>query len=301
MIDITEIEDKLGINYAAAIIQPVSHSLLDKSGVRLYMKCEDLIHPIISGNKWRKLKYNLIQALESGHNHLISMGGAYSNHLHALAYIGYKLGIKTTGIIRGEQPEQESQTLLDLRQWGMHLKFVDRETFRQYRQYREPDAKPAKDYGGFWITEGAANQYSLPGVAEILNDINIDYDVLALSCGTGTTLAGLINTLPANKTLLGIAALKGKDFLEKDINKLLKTRRNNWSLNLDYHFGGFAKQNDELRSFIKDFQEQTNIPLEPIYNGKMLFGIFDLIKKDYFRKEQKIIAIHTGGLQGNRN
>ncbi len=300
MIDINKIENELGINYDAAILQRIAHPLLSDHGIELLVKREDLLHPVISGNKWRKLKYNLVHALETGHNHLISMGGAYSNHLHALAYTGYKLNIKTTGIIRGEQPKQESQTLKDLRQWKMQLHFVNRETFRDLRQYRDPDSRPAKTYDGYWITEGGANQYALAGIAEILDDIKQEFNLLTLACGTGTTLAGLAKALPANKAVLGFSALKGKGFLENDVHQILQSEKNNWSINFDYHFGGFAKQSDQLLSFIDAFQKQTHIPSEPIYNGKMLFGLFDLIKKDHFKEGYKIIAIHTGGLQGNQ-
>lgn len=300
MLDITQIESELGINTKAAIIEPLQHPVLDEHEIHLHIKRDDLLHPIISGNKWRKLKYTLLYALTHGHQHIISMGGAYSNHLHALAYIGHKLNIKTTGLIRGEQPAAENQTLSDLRKWGMTLEFVKRSAFRELRKNRAHDSKPAKQYNGFWIAEGGANQDALRGVSEILQEIDIDFDTLILACGTGTTLAGLAKVLPASKQVLGFSALKGGGFLEKDIKKLLrKNSKHNWSVNFDYHFGGFAKSNEELTSFIREFQSHNNIPLEPIYNGKMLFGLIDLIKNGYFIKEDKIIAIHTGGLQGN--
>ena len=304
MPDIKQIESELGINHRAAIVEPVQHPVLVEHEIQLYMKREDLLHPVISGNKWRKLKYNLLHAITTGHQHIISMGGAYSNHLHALAYIGHKLSLKTTGLIRGEQPAKENQTLRDLRQWGMHLEFVNRETFRELRKYHDYDSEPAKRYKGYWITEGGANQHALAGIAEMLNEIDMEYDTLALACGTGTTLAGLAKELSNNKQVLGFSALKGENFLEDDVCKLLQTNnskhKKNWSINFDYHFGGFAKSNNKLISFIDEIQDYNNIPLEPVYNGKMLFGLFDLIKREYFKKGQKIIAIHTGGLQGNR-
>jgi 1-aminocyclopropane-1-carboxylate deaminase/D-cysteine desulfhydrase-like pyridoxal-dependent ACC family enzyme len=302
MVDMIQIESELGINTKSAIIEPIQHPILDEYKIELHIKRDDLLHPIISGNKWRKLKYTLLHALTHEYQHLISMGGAYSNHLHALAYIGHKLNIKTTGLIRGEQPEQENQTLSDLREWGMNLEFVKRSSFRELRKYRTHDAKPAKQYDGYWIPEGGATQDALRGVAEILKEIDIDFTTLALACGTGTTLAGLAKALPDKKRVLGFSALKGGGFLEKDVKKLIKKNSlTNWSINFDYHFGGFAKSNEELTSFIEEFQSHNNIPLEPIYNGKMLFGLFDLIKNGRFKKEQPIIAIHTGGLQGNRS
>ncbi len=301
MADITQIESKLGINTNASIIEQILHPILEEHGIQLHIKRDDLLHPIISGNKWRKLKYTLLYALNHGHKHLISMGGAYSNHLHALAYIGHKLNIKTTGLIRGEQPEKENQTLSDLKKWGMTLEFVSRSDFRELRKNRAHNDQLEKQYDGFWIPEGGANEYALNGVNEILKEIDIEFDTLALACGTGTTLAGLAKTLPATKRVLGFSSLKGGGFLKKDIKKLIKKNSlTNWSINFDYHFGGFAKTNEELMSFIEEFQSQNNIPLEPIYNGKMLFGLFDLIKNDRFKKGHQIIALHTGGLQGNR-
>ena len=300
-IDIKQIETELGINTRAAVIEEITHPVLDEHGFALHIKRDELLHPIISGNKWRKLKYSLLYALNNGHQHIISMGGAYSNHLHALAYIGYTLNIKTTGLIRGEQPKEDNPTLTDLKNWGMSLEFVDRSAFRKLRKYRAHDSEPAQKYNGFWLAEGGANHSALRGVSEILKEIDLDFDLLTLACGTGTTLAGLAKALPSTKKVVGFSALKGGGFLEKDVRKLIQNRSiTNWSINFDYHFGGFAKTSDELTSFIKEFESHNKIPLEPLYNGKMLFGLFDLIKNSRLKKEQTIIAIHTGGLQGKR-
>ena len=300
MIDISQIESELEINKKAAVVEQIQHPLLDEYNFPLYIKRDDLIHPIISGNKWRKLKYTLLHALKHEHDHLISMGGAYSNHLHALAYIGYKLNLKTTGLIRGEQPKEENQTLSDLRKWNMNLEFINRSAFRDLRKHRAFNSPPAKQYNGFWIAEGGASEHALKGIAEIVDEIDMEFDTLTLACGTGTTLAGLAKTLPSEKRVLGFSSLKGGGFLEKEVKKLIKQRSiTNWSINFDYHFGGFAKTTDELFSFIDDFQTQTSIPLEPVYNGKMLYGLFDMIKNEKLKKGQNIIAIHTGGLQGS--
>lgn len=301
MVDIAQIESELEINKKAAVVEEIQHPLLEEYNFPLYIKRDDLIHPIISGNKWRKLKYTLLHALIHGNDHIISMGGAYSNHLHALAYVGYKLNIKTTGLIRGEQPKEENQTISDLRKWNMNLKFINRSAFRDLRKHRAFNAPPAKQYKGFWIPEGGASEYALKGIAEIVGEIDKDYDTLTLACGTGTTLAGLAKTLPPEKKVIGFSSLKGGGFLEKDVKKLIKKNSiTNWSINFDYHFGGFAKTTEELLTFIEDFQNQTSIPLEPVYNGKMFYGLFDLIKNEKLKKGQKIIAIHTGGLQGDR-
>ena len=172
MPDILEIESELGINTKAAIIESIEHPILDHSGIHLHIKRDDLLHPIISGNKWRKLKYTLLYALTKGHEHLISMGGPYSNHLHALAYIGHKLNLKTTGLIRGEQPTVDNYTLADMKKWGMNLKFITRGAFRDLRKYRNHDAEPAKKYNGFWIAEGGACHDALCGTAEIVKEID---------------------------------------------------------------------------------------------------------------------------------
>lgn len=293
------IEKELGINYDAAAIEEIHHPLLDEHKIEVSIKREDLIHPIISGNKWRKLKYTLEDALKKEADHLISMGGAYSNHLHALAFIGHKLKLKTTGLIRGEP--QENLTLHDLQQWGMHLEFISRSDFRNLRKHKRFDAAPAKQYQGYWIPEGGYGHHALPGIKEIMRGVDVNFDVITVACGTGTTLAGLVQATPKSKKLMGFSSLKGGGFLEKDVKKLINiSARTNWSINFDYHFGGFAKTNEELLTFISDFESQTSIPLEPVYNGKMLFGVFDWIKKGRFKKGTKILTIHTGGLQGHR-
>ncbi len=297
------IENQLGILQATlnnAIIEPVRHPSIEASGVNLWIKREDQLHPVISGNKWRKLKYILNDALGAGYDHLISMGGPWSNHLHALAWIGKELGLKTTGIIRGEMPEEKSSTIKDLEQWEMRLEFVSRSEFRQLRVYRDHDSPPSKKYNGYWIPEGGATQLALKGVSELLDDIKAPFDTIALACGTGATLAGIATALPANKNALGFTALKGAGFLRKEVSHLLESDLKNWSINLDYHFGGFAKTDQKLFTFMDDFEQETGIELDPIYTGKMMYGLFDLIKQGKFEKDHRIIAIHTGGLQGKR-
>ena len=282
-----------------ALVEPVHHPLLEEKDIQLFLKREDRLHPIVSGNKWRKLKYILQHAIEKDHDHLISMGGLWSNHLHALAWAGKELGLRTTGIIRGELPDTKSSTLIDIESWGMQLEFVNRIRFRKLREFHEYNSEPVDHYKGYWIPEGGANKLALRGVAEMINEINVPFDMITLACGTGTTLAGVASALPADKKVIGFAALKGAGFLQNDVNNLLNDHgQKNWSINLDYHFGGFAKTDQNLFSFIKDFEKQTEIPLEPVYTGKMMYGLFDLIKQGMFESGQKIIAIHTGGLQG---
>jgi 1-aminocyclopropane-1-carboxylate deaminase len=287
-------------SFQPSILTPITHPGLKENNINLWLKRDDLIHPIISGNKWRKLKYGLDEALSLGKDTLISMGGAYSNHLHALAYAGKQLGLKTIGVIRGERPDELNPTLADLLAWGMDLQFVTRTDYRRYREYKEPDRLPGIKPNEYWLPEGGSNALALKGIAELVSEINIPYDFLCVACGTGTTMAGLIQNVPASVKVLGFPALKNVGYLNQDIQRLLPHQFTNWQLSREYHFGGFAKNNLLLESFMNDFQQNTLIKLEPVYTAKMLFGVMDLINKGYFKPGSRIIAVHTGGLQGAR-
>ena len=300
-----ELEKKFKPSLLTAIHAP----LLEQKQIELWVKRDDLIHPVISGNKWRKLKYILDHALTLGSHTIISMGGAYSNHLHALAFAGKQLGIKTIGYIRGERPENLSPTLQDIQNWGMELRFVSRVEYRELRHYKKHNELPAhlikkQQDGQYWLPEGGATELALYGVGELVSEIDMAYDVLCVPCGTGTTLAGIVSSVPESCIVHGFSALKGADFLIKDVEKLLyefgNIKNTNWTIQLAYHFGGFAKWNNDLLLFIEDFAEQHGVELEPVYTGKMFYGLFDLIRQDFFKPGQKIIAVHTGGLQGKR-
>lgn len=289
-------------NFGASRLDPVHTSLLRRHNIRLWIKRDDLLHPVISGNKWRKLKYVLNHALSLPADTLISMGGMYSNHLHALAYAGYLLGLKTVGVVRGERPEVLNATLRDVESWGMHLRFISRSGYRRLRQYKHWNSLPGLERTAYWLPEGGATELALRGVGEITSEIGMAYDVLCAPCGTGTTLAGLIAAAPQVE-VLGFAALKGAAFLQRDITALLaeaNSQTGSWSVNNAYHFGGFAKTSAALLAFIQEFVSKTGIPLEPVYTGKMLYGIYDLVQQGYFPSGTRIVALHTGGLQGNR-
>ncbi|TRW94567.1 1-aminocyclopropane-1-carboxylate deaminase/D-cysteine desulfhydrase [Candidatus Methylobacter oryzae] len=291
---------KLEKTFNPSILTRIDDPLFRRYQIELWMKRDDLLHPVISGNKWRKLKYILDHALTLGADTLISMGGAYSNHLHALAYVGKVLGMKTVGLIRGERPEVLTPTLQDMAEWGMELKFVSRTEYRQLRQYKGYYDLPGLKPRHYWLPEGGAQALALKGVAELVDEMEISYDTLCVPSGTGTTLAGIIEAVPEQVSVLGVAALKNAGFLTAEVEGILSQSRNNWQINLDYHFGGFAKTNAELNAFIEDFELKTTIPLEPVYTGKMMHAVYDLIKKRYFKPGQRIIAVHTGGLQGKR-
>jgi 1-aminocyclopropane-1-carboxylate deaminase len=291
---------KLEQTFGRSVLAKINDPFLEKHDVTLWIKRDDLLHPVISGNKWRKLKYNLDEALYLGADTIISMGGAYSNHLYALAYVGRTTGLKTIGIIRGERPAPLTPTMQDMENWGMEMRFVSRSDYRHYRNYKHWQDLPGIKPKQYWLPEGGANSLSLKGIEELVNEIDILYDTLCVACGTGTTLAGLIKTVPGQQSVLGFAALKNADFLPSDVQSLLFGEFHNWEIFQDYHFGGFAKLNLELALFMSDFEQKTSIPLEPVYTGKMLYGLYNLIAKDYFKPGQRIIAVHTGGLQGKR-
>ncbi len=262
------------------------------------MRREDLIHPLLSGNKYRKLKYNVQEALRKKHQKLITFGGAYSNHIPAAAYIAKEKGLKAMGIIRGEELASswnQNPTLLRAHQLGMKFQFITRE---EYRKKDEDDFLNdlMRLHGpAYLIPEGGTNAFAIKGCEEIIQDTDEVYDVICCSVGTGGTLAGLSNAAKDHQQVLGFPALKG-DFLQKDIRKF--ARKTNWALCNSYHFGGYAKVSEELVAFINEFKEITGVPLDPVYTGKMMFGILDSVAKGQFNKGCKILAVHTGGLQG---
>ncbi|WP_394750139.1 1-aminocyclopropane-1-carboxylate deaminase/D-cysteine desulfhydrase [Spongiimicrobium salis] len=280
------------------INQNVQLPILAEKQVALQIKREDLIHPLISGNKYRKLKYNIAAAQTAGKKTLLTFGGAYSNHIAATAYAGKLHQLHTIGIIRGEELEfkwKDNPTLRLASEHGMRFKFVDRKTYRN-----KEDSSFLEDlgmeFGDFYqLPEGGTNALAVKGCEEILNVEDHTFDIIATSVGTGGTLSGIINAAKDGQKVLGFPALKG-DFLKEDICKFV--RKDNWELCTSYHFGGYAKVTPDLIRFINDFKKQTQIPLDPIYTGKMVYGILDMIKHDYFKPQTKVLVIHTGGLQG---
>lgn len=293
-------------------VQRINDPLLKDYEIKLFVKREDLLHEHISGNKWRKLKYNIIQAREQGQNKLLTFGGAYSNHIAATAAAGKEFKFETIGIIRGEKYFPLNPTLQFAEDCGMQLFYVDRKKYRQKAE--ESFIAELHDLFGqfFLIPEGGANCNGVKGCSEILNEKTPGFDWVCCSCGTGTTLAGLILSLEKSQKALGFSSLKGGEFLKDEVSKMLnackepgiETKTNNiknsWDIDTNYHFGGYAKVNPELIDFKKTFEKNNKIPLDYIYTGKMMFGIYDLIKKGYFKRGETILAIHTGGLQGNK-
>ncbi len=269
------------------------------NNIQLFIKREDFLHPIISGNKFRKLKYNIQEAKKLGHTKLLTFGGAYSNHILAVAGAGAEFGFSTIGIIRGEELESkiaENPTLAKAQELGMRFYFVSRTAYRDKEEITFVNHLQEK-FGNFYlIPEGGTNELAIKGCEEILTSEDKSYFThIACAVGTGGTISGLINSSGQKQQIIGFSSLKGA-FLS-DVIRNFATQEN-WHTNCDYHFGGYGKVSDELISFLNRFYQETRIPLDPVYTGKMMFGIFDLIEKDYFPPGAKILAIHTGGLQG---
>jgi 1-aminocyclopropane-1-carboxylate deaminase len=277
-------------------VQQIKNKLFTDKGLEIFIKRDDLIHPIISGNKWRKLKYILQLAQARGKTHLVTFGGAYSNHLLATAAAAAQFGFKATGIVRGE--EVQNDTLFLCRLHGMQLLFTDRDS------YRDKQALFAKHFGddghAFFINEGGASAEGARGCAELVNELTDTYQHIFCACGTGTTAAGIINGLNAHQpgtVFNAVPVLKNGGFMKQEIDQYL-TAPTNYSLHTGYHFGGYGKTTPQLIQFIKTFVAGTGILIEPIYTGKMLYALYDLAQKDHFAPGSKILAIHSGGIWG---
>lgn len=273
--------------------------ILTHNEVDLYLLREDEIHPNISGNKFRKLKYNLEVFQKENHKTLLTFGGAYSNHITAVAAAGKEFNFHTIGIIRGEEISEKvdkNPSLSFAKKCGMRLKFISREA---YREKNHPNfiENLKKEFGEIYILpEGGNNELAVKGCEEILNKQTIKFDYISVSVGTAATISGIIRSSGKNQKILGFPALKNADFLNQEINRF--TKKQNFELINNFHFGGYAKVTDELIEFINIFKQQYNVTLDPIYTGKMIFGLLQMIYSKQFEGGQKILAVHTGGLQG---
>ncbi len=286
------------------MIQPQQESFNQKIaipnnfGIEVYVKREDVLHSEISGNKFRKLKYNLTEAQNLGFTKLLTFGGAYSNHIAAVAAAGKEFGFETIGVIRGEELQEkylENPTLKKASENGMQFEFVSRTQYRDKNNAAFLDQLKNK-FGDFYlIPEGGTNNLAVKGCKEILTDDDKLFDFICCAVGTGGTISGIINSLKPHQKAIGFPVLKG-DFLTEDIQKYAQNSQ--WNLVTDYHFGGYAKINDELKQFMKQFFKKYLISLDPVYTSKTFFGVIDLISKGYFKPDSKILIIHTGGLQG---
>lgn len=308
---VTKLQKQLQEMISISPLQRINHPLLLEKQITLSVKRDDLLHTHISGNKWRKLKYNLIEARKNKIYHILSFGGAYSNHIHALAASGFYFGFKTTGIIRGEVHYANNPTLKQAQQWGMELHFVTRKEYKQ-RNDKEYLHKMQQRFPNTMILpEGGSNALALTGIDELCQEIltqtnnNVDHVITAI--GSGATLAGLIagfSNRSKNTKITAIAVLKEAGYLNNQVLSLLQQANKKiavkWTLHTQYHGGGYAKVSTSLSDFCHNFEKNTNIPIEPIYTGKMFSALFELIEEDYFQPGEHIVALHTGGLQGRQ-
>ncbi|RXF70714.1 1-aminocyclopropane-1-carboxylate deaminase/D-cysteine desulfhydrase [Arcticibacter tournemirensis] len=276
--------------------EEIFHPLFKEKEVRVFLKRDDMIHPFISGNKWRKLKYNLINASEENKDHLITFGGVWSNHLLATACAAAKFGFKATAFVRGE--DIASETLFLCRMFGMELKFTERDAYRNKRLLF--DTFYSNDSSAFFIDEGGAGAEAVQGCSELVTELKGNYQHVFCAAGTGTTAAGILKGLLINNSralLHVVPVLKGAEFLKEEINKYFIDNPL-YELHNSYHFGGYAKTQPDLLNFISDFSASTGILADQVYTGKMMYGVFDLITHDYFPSGTNILAVHTGGLFG---
>ncbi|MFP5470600.1 MAG: 1-aminocyclopropane-1-carboxylate deaminase/D-cysteine desulfhydrase [Bacteroidia bacterium] len=283
--------------------------LLTEHDVKLFIKRDDLIHSEVSGNKWRKLKYNIEKLKQEKKDGLLTFGGAYSNHIAATAAAGKLLGVKTIGFIRGEELAHEplNKTLQKAKDDGMELHFISREDYSARNEKWHIDDLHQKFPNTHIVPEGGANFYGVTGCTEIVTEIDVDFDIIACACGTGTTLAGILVGLKTHQLALGFSVLKG-DFMRQEVNAHLfnyfldettvEDYQTQLEINEDYHFGGYGKTTQALFDFMQWFKSENNIELDKVYTAKLFFGLLEEIKKSSY-DNKTIIAVHTGGLQGN--
>jgi 1-aminocyclopropane-1-carboxylate deaminase len=283
-------------------LQNLFHPLFEQHKLSVQIKRDDLIHPVISGNKWRKLKHNLLQAKKKSYG-IVSFGGSYSNHIHALAFACHQQQIPSVGIIRGEQDYAANATLSQAQKWGMALHFVDRKTYKN----RDDPAYISQLQKQFplhaIVPEGGSNAMALTGVGEVIAELSqqSEFDSLLVPVGSGGTLAGLVNADQGRHKLLGIAVLKQQNYLAEQVTQLLPAHAkqyNNWQVLPQFHRGGYAKFSQQDCQRILEFSRHTGIRFEPVYSGKMVLALLDLIGDCYFPAHHRIMLLHTGGLQG---
>ncbi len=262
--------------------------------IRLGLKRDDLLHPQVSGNKWRKLKYNLLAACEQGLATLLTFGGAYSNHLYATAAAGKVFGFKTVGVVRGDELARKplNATLTFCQSCGMRLHFVSRTDY-QRKDDPEFQRELIRQFGPcYLLPEGGTNELAIRGTAELIPELITQLgfvpDYVCCPVGTGGTVAGLAQSAPNGTKVLGFMALKLPE----------PTPNLNWVQLTDYHFGGYAKTTPELLDFIRVFEQKKGVLLEQVYTGKMLYGLYDLARTGYFPAGATVVAVHTGGMQG---
>jgi 1-aminocyclopropane-1-carboxylate deaminase len=259
----------------------------------------DTLHPVVSGNKWFKLRLNLSRAADTGKKTVVTFGGAYSNHLVATACAAQHFRLASVGIVRGSE-DQITPTLQQCRDFGMQLIFVSHGDYRNRNQPQWGEALVAGFDDPYIIPEGGANERGRAGAGLLTRYITADYTHIALCVGTGTTLAGIRNALSTSQTIIGFVPMKQSDEQHQYISENLSENRNHdWTLINDTYFGGFGKWNDSLLQFMNEFHDDNKIPLDIIYTSKMMYNLQQMLADNYFSSCDKILCIHSGGLQGN--
>ena len=294
---------KVALKYITTPLQEIQHHSLEKAGIRLLIKREDLNHPHISGNKWWKLKYNLQEARHQNKKTLLTFGGAFSNHICATAAAAREEGFKSLGVIRGEKTLPLNPTLKFAEEQGMEIHYITREDYRKKNE-NEFIQNLVRDFGDFFlIPEGGTNTLAVKGCAEYAEQelATVDFDHLILPVGTGGTMTGLICGFKGSKNIIGVSVLKNGEFLNHDIEKLINDFSGksfgNWSILTSYHHGGYAKVTDALLLFIKAMMDENNLPLDQVYTGKLLWAVMKEIENGNFKRGSTILVLHTGGLQ----
>ncbi|MEH1838860.1 MAG: pyridoxal-phosphate dependent enzyme [Nostoc sp.] len=305
-------------------LEQINSEIARQAGVELYVLRLDLMHPWVNGNKWFKLKYNLLEAKEKKFTTLLTFGGAYSNHIYATAAAGNLFGFRTIGLIRGEERLPLNPTLNFAVQQGMHLVYLNREMYRQRNTPALQEYLRQRFGEVFIIPEGGNNLNGVHGCTEIIDHAMptvvtersrsagyaYTFNSICVACGTATTLAGIALSLHDKQRAIAFPVLKNGAFLTQEIESLLTnylasglpspyTSPASWQLVCDYHFGGYAKVNDDLLLFSQQFREQHGVPLDYVYTAKMFYGVIDLLKQGFFCKGDCLLLVHTGGLQGN--
>ena len=279
-------------------LEPLRDDRLRESGVEVWLKRDDLVHPDLPGSKWRKLKYNLAEAARTGERTLLTFGGAYSNHLRATAAAGHYYGFSTIGLVRGEEHRPLNPSLAFAARHGMRLAYLNR---GDYRRKTDPEVVAAlrQEFGEFYpLPEGGSNKFAVLGSAELPAEIEPDFDVICCPCGTGATLAGLAGGLSDQQRAIGFAVLKGAGFLEHDVADLQRAafgrRTGNWRIEHGFHFGGYARRDAVLDAFIEDFAARHGLVLDWVYVAKMMFGVFALTRQGAFRPGSRVVVVITG-------
>ena len=285
-------------NIATQSIRKPLHKTMDISVDVLRL---DQIHPVISGNKWFKLKYHLEAAISENKKGILTFGGAFSNHLVATAVVCSENNLSSTGIIRGERSFPENDSIRQMKEAGMQIMYVTREAYKNKEVLARDFIATNQEY--YYVPEGGQSAEGIKGAGEILSFAGNDYTHIISAVGTGTTLAGLINASSGQQQVIGICVLKIADTNANEIELFIKsnTSKNNYSIIYDYHFGGYARKTDPLIAFMNELYNYEQIPTDFVYTGKMFFAVDDLIRQNFFPRRSKLLIVHTGGLQGNRS